>query len=335
MSAPDGASISVVIPTYNDVAHIGDALRSILAQTLAPAEIVVADDGSDDGTEELVREIAAAHPGTPAIRYVRLPARSGVVAARTEGIAQARGEWIATCDSDDTWAATKLERQVAFFRAWNGRGRLVMLGTYGYNMNDAGKLISVASVGPTTEEEYESLRCAGRRVMVMHSSVLYPRAAYAAVGGYTTEYGAADDGDFFRKMADLGVVLSLPEPLFCYRKRAGSVQLASFWNKRQGALLLSENERRRAAGQPPLTREEFEARLAAAPPLARVAHRRQAYGAYYYRAGAMNIVNGRRLQGALQLTLATLLSPARVRAGVRNFLRTRSVGGSGAGQASG
>lgn len=335
MSAPDGASISVVIPTYNDVTHIGDTLRSILAQTLAPAEIVVADDGSEDGTEQLVGEIAAASAGAPPIRYVRLPARSGVVAARNEGIAQAHGAWIATCDSDDTWAPTKLERQVEFFRGWQGRGRLVMLGTYGYNTNERGKVISVASVGPTTEEEYDRLRRAGRRVIVMHSSVMYARADYEAVGGYTTEYGAADDGDFFRKMADIGVVLSLPEPLFYYRKRAGSVQLARFWNKRQGALLLSENERRRATGQPPLTMEEFEARLAAAPLLARLGHRRQGYGAYYYRVGAMNIVNGRRLQGAAQLALASLMSPARVRAGMRNFLRTRSVHEPGAGQTSG
>jgi len=331
MSAPDPASISVVIPTYNDVAHIGEALQSVLAQTLAPAEIVVADDGSQDATEQRVRELAAQHAGELPIHYLRLPARSGVVAARNAGIAHAHGAWIATCDSDDTWAPTKLERQVEFFRGWKGRQRLVMLGTYGYNMNDAKKVISLASVGPSSEEEYDRLRRAGRRVLVMHSSVMYARADYLAVGGYTTEYGAADDGDFFRKMADLGVVISLPEPLFYYRKRAGSVQLASFWDKRQNALHLSENERRRAAGQPPIGREEFDAQMAAAPLFARLQRRRHALGAYYYRAGAMNIVNGRRLHGGLQLALAGLMSPARMRAGVRNFLRTRSVHESGTG----
>jgi glycosyltransferase involved in cell wall biosynthesis len=327
MSAPDGVSISVVVPTYNDVAHVGQALESILAQTLAPGEILVVDDGSEDGTEQLVQDLAErrAGAGAPPIRYVRQPARSGVVAARNAGISQARGDWIATCDSDDTWAPTKLERQVEFFRRWSGRRRLVLLGTYGYNTNEAGKVISVASIGPTSEEDYERLRATGRRVIVMHSSVMYARDDYLAVGGYTTDYGAADDGDFFRKMAELGVVLSLPEPLFYYRKRAGSVQLASFWDKRKGALHLSENERRRAAGAPPVTREQFDAQLAAAPPLARVQYRRRAFGAYYYRAGAMNIVNDRRAHGALQLALAALMSPALVRAGVRNFLRTRRV----------
>src|ERR1039458_6557236 len=104
MSAPpDPASISVIVPTFNDLGRIGDALTSIVNQTEPPAEIVVSDDGSDDGTEQFVREFGARHSGAVEVRYVRLASRSGVVAARNQGIAVARGEWIATCDSDDVW----------------------------------------------------------------------------------------------------------------------------------------------------------------------------------------------------------------------------------------
>ncbi len=128
--APDPASISVVVPTFNDIGRIGDALSSIVTQTSPAAEIVVSDDASDDGTEQFVRDFAARHADAVDVRYVRLASRSGVVAARNHGIEAARGDWIATCDSDDAWAPAKLARQTAFLREWSGGRRIALLGTY-------------------------------------------------------------------------------------------------------------------------------------------------------------------------------------------------------------
>ncbi len=318
---PQQGSISVVVPTYNDVGRLGDALDSIVGQTLTPAEVVVADDGSDDGTERFVQDFAAACAGRVPVRYLRLPSRSGVVAARNAGIAAAHGEWIATCDSDDMWAPGKLERQAAFFAGWSGSRRLALLGSYGYNMNDAKKVISTARMGPTSEEQYAALRDRGAIFFVIHSSAFYSRADFLAVGGYTTEYGAADDFHFFCKMAARGVVMNLPEPLVYYRKRSGSVQLARFWDQQEGVLRLTENERRRAAGEPALSEEQFAAKLAAAPRWRRVKRSGRVRGMYYYRLGANDMVNGRRVRGALKLLLASILDSGRLRAGVHGALR--------------
>ena len=324
MSAPpDPASISVIVPTFNDLGRIGDALTSIVNQTEPPAEIVVSDDGSDDGTEQFVREFGARHSGAVEVRYVRLASRSGVVAARNQGIEVARGEWIATCDSDDVWAPTKLERQTAFLRQWKGRRRIALLGTHGYNVNDARSVVSMAIMGPTTEDEYNAVRQRGGLFFVIHSSILFSREDLSAAGGYTTEYGAADDFDFFCRMAERGVVINLPEPLVYYRKRAGSVQLARFWDQRQGVMRLSENQRRRAAGQAPIGREEFAAQLASAPAWRRFGRRKRAWGMYYYRSGATDMVNGRRIRGGLELVLASILDGARLRSGVRNVVLAR------------
>jgi hypothetical protein len=319
---PVPGAISVVVPSYNDVGRIGDALTSIVNQTEPPAEVVVADDGSDDGTERFVRDFGARTGGVE-VRCVRLPSRSGVVAARNHGIAAARCDWIATCDSDDVWVPTKLARQTAFLREWTGRRRIALLGTHGYNVNDAKRVLSPAIMGPTTEEQYDALRAEGRMFYLIHSSVLYSRADWSALGGYTTEYGWADDYDFFCGMAELGVVLNLPEPLVYYRKRAGSVQLARFWDQRQGLMRLSENQRRRAAGRPPIGPEQFAAQQAALPATTRLGLRRRAWGMYYYRAGATNLVNGRRLRGSLELAFASILDGARLRAGVRGAVLTR------------
>jgi glycosyltransferase involved in cell wall biosynthesis len=315
-------AISAVVPTYNDVGRIGDALASIAGQTLPPVEIVVADDGSADSTERFVREFAARPEVKVEINYVRLPSRSGVVAARNKAISVARGEWIACCDSDDVWAPTKLERQAEFIRDWSGSRRIALLGTHGSNMNDAKRVISPAVMGPSSEREYEQLWRSGGIFFVIHSSVLFPRADFEALGGYTTEYGAADDFEFFCRMADRGVVINLPEPLVYYRKRAGSVQLASFWNKQEGLQRLAENQRRRADGREPLGAGEFAALLASAPTRERLKRRRLGLGNYYYRMGAADAVNGRRLRGAAELLISTVMDSARVRAGVRNAVRT-------------
>jgi glycosyltransferase involved in cell wall biosynthesis len=320
---PEPASISVIIPTFNDVGRIGDAMESIVDQTAPPGEVVVCDDGSDDGTERFVREFAARRAGNVDIRYLRLPSRSGAAAARNAGIAAARGEWIANCDSDDVWAPRKLERQIEFIHDWSGRRRIALLGTHGYNMNDARRVISPAVMGPTTEDDYDALVGAGGIFYVIHSSALFTRSDFLAIGGYGSEYGAADDYPFFCEMAERGVVINMPEPLVYYRKRAGSVQFDRFWDLRQDVQRLTVNQRRRAAGQAPIGREEFAAQLARAPARERFKRRKQLRGYYYYKLGSTHIVNGRRLRGGLELVLACALDGARVRAGVVNAIRAR------------
>jgi glycosyltransferase involved in cell wall biosynthesis len=317
--------ISVVVPIYNDVARVGDALASILSQTVLPSEIVVSDDASDDDVEQFVSDFAAQQTADVAIRYVRLESNSGDAAARNAGIAAAHGQWIAICDSDDIWAPTKLERQVRFIRDWSGRQRIVLLGTHGYNINDAKRVISPAIMGPTSEEEYDAVRRRGGLFFVIHSSVLFSRADYDALGGYSTrEYGAANEFDLFCRMAERGVVINLPEQLVYYRKRGGSMQLDLFWERHRNVTRLAENQRRRARGDAPISREQFAAQEASASAWTRLMRRRHVWGMYYYRAGATNLVNGRRLRGGIELLLAWTLDGTRFRSGALGAVRSRS-----------
>jgi glycosyltransferase involved in cell wall biosynthesis len=100
---------SVVIPTFNRANLIGRAIDSVLAQTMGDFEIIVVDDGSSDGTREVVNALT-----DPRIRLIPLASNQGAAAARNAGIAAARGELISLLDSDDEYAPAFLERTQAF-----------------------------------------------------------------------------------------------------------------------------------------------------------------------------------------------------------------------------
>jgi glycosyltransferase involved in cell wall biosynthesis len=99
------APISVVIPAHNAERYIAEAIDSVAAQFLPAAEIIVIDDGSTDGTAELVRQRGDA-------RLVRQD-NAGVAAALNHGVRVAQGELIAFLSADDIWLPHKLQAQVA------------------------------------------------------------------------------------------------------------------------------------------------------------------------------------------------------------------------------
>lgn len=102
------ASISVIVPSYNSARFIGEALDSILAQTLQPEQIIVVDDGSSDGTAEVVRRYTDSR-----IQYIRTE-HAGVASARNVGLDAARCEYISFLDADDRWRPIFLEMMHAF-----------------------------------------------------------------------------------------------------------------------------------------------------------------------------------------------------------------------------
>ena len=102
--------ITVAIPAYNAEPWLRETLDSVLAQSFPAHEVIVVDDGSKDGTEEVARSFG------DRIRYIKQP-NQGVSAARRMAIREATGDWIAFLDSDDLMAPEKLEKQVAVIEA--------------------------------------------------------------------------------------------------------------------------------------------------------------------------------------------------------------------------
>lgn len=98
-------SISVVIPTCNRLEYLHRALSSVFAQNYPASEVIVIDDGSDDGSAEMIKTCF------PAVKYY-FQENQGVSVARNRGIGLSTGNWIALLDSDDEWLPNKLKEQV-------------------------------------------------------------------------------------------------------------------------------------------------------------------------------------------------------------------------------
>ena len=117
-------TVSVVVPTYNRAELLQRSIKSILAQTVLPLEIIVVDDGSTDHTPNVCAGFGES------IRYVRQE-NQGLAMARNAGIRASRGDWIAFCDSDDLWRPRKLELQLAVLDSTGARWSVTDFGVIG------------------------------------------------------------------------------------------------------------------------------------------------------------------------------------------------------------
>jgi len=194
--------VSVVMSAYNAERYVRAAVGSILSQTFSDFELVVIDDGSRDGTGEIL-----AGYGDPRIRVIRQVNR-GLIASLNLGIELARGEFIARMDADDVAYPRRLERQVAFLDANPDVG---MVGTAYDEIDERGSVIG-HRCHPT---EHEALRRALIRYNpFFHSSVMIRRSVLEAVGPYDeTRSFLVEDYDLWFRVARVTRVANLPETL--------------------------------------------------------------------------------------------------------------------------
>lgn len=112
MSTPSNPLVSVAVVTYQHRQFIGDCLDSILSQDYLPIEIVVADDGSTDGTQEIIREYSSKHPGKFVLKLSS--ANRGITVNCNEALRGCSGKYIAWMGGDDLMMEGKIRRQVEY-----------------------------------------------------------------------------------------------------------------------------------------------------------------------------------------------------------------------------
>jgi glycosyltransferase involved in cell wall biosynthesis len=204
----DGASVSVVIPTWNGRAFIRETLDSIARQDVLPAAVIVVDDGSTDGTLDVVRAWADEHPGL-VISMIRQE-NAGPGAATNRGITIAETPLVATLDHDDVWYPEHLRlaldafRQVPDLTLYFSDQEGVREGRVEFESFLAKSLVSEI---PTSTLEGD-LRLLERRPFewlvhgsfVCSSTAVFRRDAALAIGGFSTEHRMVDDREFFLRL---------------------------------------------------------------------------------------------------------------------------------------
>ncbi len=213
--------ISVVIPLYDKEREIETALRSVLAQTCLPAEIIVVDDGSTDRGAERTEAV-----GSPLVRLVR-QSNAGVSAARNRGIAEARGEYVALLDADDAWRPGFLEEIAAMIREFPGCGMYCTA----FDILSRDGLFPAPTLRTRGVVE-NFFRDSAHRYIAIPSAVCIPKAVFGAVGGFPEGMKIAEDLHMWIRIASRYPVCFSPERLACYSKVASNRSAAGYTPER-------------------------------------------------------------------------------------------------------
>lgn len=196
--------VSVVIPTFNRAAWVGEAIDSVLAQAHTPIELIVVDDGSNDTTAQAVQPYASA------LTYIQRPHR-GVSAARNYGVAASRGDLVAFLDSDDLWLPGKMTAQVALFvqcpqlqacytdEIWIRRG--VRVNPRHIHRKHSGWIF------------HQSLP----RCTISPSSIMLRRSQWDRLGGFDERLPACEDYDLWLRLTSTTPVHLIPQQLIVKR----------------------------------------------------------------------------------------------------------------------
>jgi glycosyltransferase involved in cell wall biosynthesis len=235
VTGADGDLVSLVIPVFNGERHLADALDSAVAQSYAPVEIIVVDDGSTDRS----LEIAEAHPG------VRCLAREhkSAPAARNAGVAASTGTYLAFLDADDMLPADKLERQVDFLRHHPEVDCVF----------GAQHIFAADNVDFSWMETMpEWMRWAPqweRRGQVQPMSVVMHRAVFDRVGPFDEALLVSDDVDWVLRATELGVRMHVLDDIVLHRRAHDSnISRDETARRRDHFMLLKARiERKRAA----------------------------------------------------------------------------------------
>ncbi len=113
----DRPLLSVVMPVYNGEKYLREAIESVLNQTFKDFELIIINDGSKDGSEEIIKGIK-----DPRIRYLDNGVNRGIPYTRNVGLTEAKGDFLAWCDCDDLLMPTRFERQLAFLKTHDNYG---------------------------------------------------------------------------------------------------------------------------------------------------------------------------------------------------------------------
>lgn len=211
----DLPKVSVIIPAYNRESYICQAVDSVLNQTFKNVELIIVDDGSTDGTRDILesygdRICLLEHPGR---------ANKGQSSALNLGIKKSTGNYIAILDSDDYWDLKKIEMQVDYLEKNPGIG---LVYSNGKAVNAEGKVLY--DIYRTGHKELNQpanllLDC----YLFVPTNSLFRKEIIESTGYFDESLRSAQDHDMAIRIAEVTKLAYMDLPLFCYRRHSQSL----------------------------------------------------------------------------------------------------------------
>ena len=221
MSFPE---LSVVMSVYNGAPHLAEAIQSILNQTFTGFEFLILDDGSTDGSGDIIDAFAAKDPRIVAVRQENM----GLARSLNKGVGLAKGAYIARQDADDVSFPYRLSQQMAFLKRHRD---VILCGAWFEEVNEGGgKKIRRYPL------EDHALRVNLKYInQFCHPSVVFEKEAFVKAGAYDERFPTGQDFELWIRLAEQGRIANIPE--ICVKKRIGFDRTIS-WEKRKMKLLL-------------------------------------------------------------------------------------------------
>lgn len=222
MTERDQQTVAVIIPCFNAKPYIVATLESVLSQTNFNLDVIVVDDGSSDGSGDLVAS------QFPQVRLIRL-VNGGVAAARNAGLASAKAQWIAFCDADDIWLPGKLQAQFEALRsrpgcrmsytAWHiwpssePRPEAALFSELSHDASPDRWLGASGSIYPELLLDCE----------VWTSTVLAERSVFDEVGTFDTTLRIGEDYDLWLRASRVTDIVRVAKPYALYRQHPANI----------------------------------------------------------------------------------------------------------------
>ncbi len=202
MTNSNTPKVTVFIPVYNREQYIGDAIKSILAQTFSDFEILLVDDGSTDSSTDKIRSFS-----DPRIRLVCNEENLGIPRTRNRGVELARGEYMAMLDSDDLAYPHRLEKQIAFL---DSHQEFAQIGSWCRMMDAQGHVLNKIKRQPVLSDDIHAqflFRCA------MSNRSIMARTAILQEYGYRNDFPRCPDYELHVRLAKKYRLGNIPECL--------------------------------------------------------------------------------------------------------------------------
>lgn len=238
-SGLEGPEVDVIVPLYEGLPWVCDAIESALAQTYDRIRVVVVDDHSPDDSSEAV---LGAFGGDPRLKVKKLEKNVGPPGARMEGVQEGSGDLIAFLDQDDIWDSRKLELQVSAME----RERVDAIHCDVELMDEEGKVLVGAAekenarrVGLSSRVKDGEAVARGivRENRVRLGSVVVRRAAFVSVGGFNGQLMGGEDGEFLVRFLMAGYEMGhLARPLVNRRLHGGNLSRVQREGRLRGQL---------------------------------------------------------------------------------------------------